>query len=189
MKFTLKHREKEVPFYLNKNNELTLEKTSRLIDESSITYLAELLVDKKIIVPPHFVNELVIADSFIYSFFDDIAVSRCQSFLTKVKLVNVDDYKNFGFIAQRKQVPMYLETVKIDFNSPEVEKLQILKLEKKFSENLKIGDRLIQCSDNFSSIYFNSKTYRVVDSVDTDLLFENHDIDRDKHGFFAVMEE
>lgn len=191
MTYTLKCKDQNHPLFLDTDGKtLTEQANDNVVMFDSVVELAKSLFNGDIVVPKY-MPSVVVSNSDFKSLMNDEHINELTSHQTyedDTKLLNVDHSDTYGFVVQRRQARMYLHNLKISLNDPILEKLSVMKIPKSFAEKINIGDTLLPCSDYSGKVLYQSKTYKVVDTVDTDLLYENHNINLQDCHYLAVFE-
>lgn len=192
MTYTLKCKDQNHPLFLDTDGKtLTTEANDNVVMFDSVVELAKALLNGDIVVPKYMPSSVVVSKSDFKSLMNDEHINELtshQSYEGDTKLLNVDHSKTYGFVAQRRQARMYLQNLKLSLTDPSVEKLSVMKLPKSFAEKVNVGDTLVPCSDYSGKVLYQSKTYKVVDTVDTDELYENHNVNLEDCHYLAVLE-
>lgn len=191
MSYTLKLKDSNQPLFLEENNtDISTQVTDQFIQFNSLNEMAIALLNKTFNIPSYIESEIVVSETDLVSINKlehiESLVSK-QDYSNNHKLINVDSKETFGNVSQRRPARMYLSSVKMDRLDPNVEKLNIIKIDKETADKINIGNTLIQSSDYSGKIFYRNETFTVIDYVNTDLLFENLNVNIDDFKYFAVL--
>jgi len=191
MSYTLKFEERNTPFFLKKDNKtFSHSATQNFVEHETVNELARALINNKYNIDSIMKSGMVVSKSDVISLNNDeklASITDVQDYTDSLKLVCVDRKDTFGVVSERRAARIYLTDVKMDKLDPQVEQLQIIKVDNFMASTIKIGDDLVLCSNYSGKIFYEQATMKVLEKANADELFENKNVDIENFTYYAVL--